>query len=189
MLLGDYDKITRRHWLMFPRAPGTNYQDKETVRCHIHCAQWLLCPIENWIHKHFVFCPKFPNNARLGQWPGGLVIWRGVKISDLIRGHWKDCNVPGSRSSLGAKLLTGQWWTRRGDSSKSGISHPNLSLLAFILMAMQDKFMGGAQSQPRSASELLDWIHSWMLTLRRSQCLWQAFSLLTPPRLDAGCSQ
>ena len=38
LLFGDYDKITQRHWLMFPHAPGTNYQDKETVRCHIHWA-------------------------------------------------------------------------------------------------------------------------------------------------------
>ena len=65
------------------------------------------------------------------------------------------------------------WWTRLGDNSRSGIFHPNLSLLAFILMAMQDKFMGGAQSQPRSASLLLK-THSWMLKVRWSQCLWQS---------------
>ena len=80
------------------------------------------------------------------------------------------------------------WWTRLGDNSRSGIFHPNLSLLAFILMAMQDKFMGGAQSQPRSASELLK-THSWMLKVRWSQCLWQAFPRFSPLRMDAGCSQ
>ena len=89
------------------------------------------------------------------------MIWRGVKISDLIRGHWKDCNVPGPSHHSGPNcwlVSDGTEWTR-GQFQVWHVLNPNLSLLAFILMAMQDKFMGGAPSQPRSASELLDWRH------------------------------
>ena len=102
-------------------------------------------------------------SAQASQWPGCwlyLDIWKGIKLSDLISGYWKDCNVPGRPSSLRAKLLTGQLTGMR-DNFSSDFSQ-NLSLLAFILMAMQDKFMGGAQSQPRSASELLSlYIPEW----------------------------